>query len=78
MNGEEVGVCIFYVFYCGVGVCIFLKIRECWVVLVEGKVRGCVYLVFYLDEYGEIDFGLKRGNFFYLFYEWYWKFYLVW
>lgn len=35
------------------------RIRECRVVLVEGKARGCAYPAPYLDEYGETDPGLK-------------------
>lgn len=36
-----------------------LRIRECKVVLIEGKTRGCLYPAPYLDEYGETDPGLK-------------------
>ncbi|GAB1286773.1 E3 ubiquitin-protein ligase UBR1 [Apodemus speciosus] len=59
-------------------ICIFLKIRECRVVLVEGKARGCAYPAPYLDEYGETDPGLKRGNPLHLSRERYRKLHLVW
>ncbi|XP_075470396.1 E3 ubiquitin-protein ligase UBR1 isoform X2 [Ascaphus truei] len=62
VNGEELGACTTHALQCGAGVCMFLKIRECKVVLIEGKTRGCVYPAPYLDEYGETDPGLKRGN----------------
>lgn len=78
VNGEEVGACIFHALHCGAGVCIFLKIRECRVVLVEGKARGCAYPAPYLDEYGETDPGLKRGNPLHLCHERYRKLHLVW
>ncbi|ELW48112.1 E3 ubiquitin-protein ligase UBR1 [Tupaia chinensis] len=78
VNGEEVGACIFHALHCGAGVCIFLKIRECRVVLVEGKARGCAYPSPYLDEYGETDPGLKRGNPLHLSRERYRKLHLVW
>ncbi|KAB1277145.1 E3 ubiquitin-protein ligase UBR1 [Camelus dromedarius] len=78
VNGEEVGACIFHALHCGAGVCIFLKIRECRVVLVEGKARGCAYPAPYLDEYGETDPGLKRGNPLHLSHERYRKLHLVW
>uniref|UniRef100_A0A452U1Q2 E3 ubiquitin-protein ligase n=1 Tax=Ursus maritimus TaxID=29073 RepID=A0A452U1Q2_URSMA len=78
VNGEEVGACIFHALHCGAGVCIFLKIRECRVVLVEGKARGCAYPAPYLDEYGETDPGLKRGNPLRLSRERYRKLHLVW
>ncbi|XP_052039314.1 E3 ubiquitin-protein ligase UBR1 isoform X2 [Apodemus sylvaticus] len=78
VNGEEVGACVFHALHCGAGVCIFLKIRECRVVLVEGKARGCAYPAPYLDEYGETDPGLKRGNPLHLSRERYRKLHLVW
>ncbi|KAK2500010.1 hypothetical protein MC885_010340 [Smutsia gigantea] len=78
VNGEEVGACIFHALHCGAGVCIFLKIRECRVVLVEGKARGCAYPAPYLDEYGETDPGLKRGNPLHLSRERYRKLHSVW
>ncbi|KAB0395433.1 hypothetical protein E2I00_005236, partial [Balaenoptera physalus] len=55
-----------------------LRIRECRVVLVEGKARGCAYPAPYLDEYGETDPGLKRGNPLHLSRERYRKLHLVW
>ncbi|EHB10353.1 E3 ubiquitin-protein ligase UBR1 [Heterocephalus glaber] len=54
------------------------RIRECRVVLVEGKARGCAYPAPYLDEYGETDPGLKRGNPLHLSRERYRKLHLVW
>ncbi|OXB63359.1 hypothetical protein ASZ78_001935 [Callipepla squamata] len=39
------------------------RIRECKVVLIEGKTRGCLYPAPYLDEYGETDPGLKFSDF---------------
>ncbi|OBS60397.1 hypothetical protein A6R68_08476 [Neotoma lepida] len=69
VNGEEVGACVFHALHCGAGVCIFLKIRECRVVLVEGKARGCAYPAPYLDE---------RGNPLHLSRERYRKLHLVW
>ncbi|NXI40148.1 UBR1 ligase, partial [Galbula dea] len=59
VNGEELGACTSHALQCGAGVCMFLKIRECKVVLIEGKTRGCLYPAPYLDEYGETDPGLK-------------------
>ncbi|KAH0503276.1 E3 ubiquitin-protein ligase UBR1, partial [Microtus ochrogaster] len=55
-----------------------VRIRECRVVLVEGKARGCAYPAPYLDEYGETDPGLKRGNPLHLSRERYRKLHLVW
>nr|XP_009914047.1 PREDICTED: E3 ubiquitin-protein ligase UBR1-like isoform X2 [Haliaeetus albicilla] len=78
VNGEELGACTSHALQCGAGVCMFLKIRECRVVLIEGKTRGCLYPAPYLDEYGETDPGLKRGNPLHLCRERYRKLHLLW
>uniref|UniRef100_A0A8C3DGZ1 E3 ubiquitin-protein ligase n=1 Tax=Corvus moneduloides TaxID=1196302 RepID=A0A8C3DGZ1_CORMO len=78
VNGEELGACTSHALQCGAGVCVFLKIRECKVVLIEGKTRGCLYPAPYLDEYGETDPGLKRGNPLHLCWERYRKLHLLW
>ncbi|KAI6068262.1 E3 ubiquitin-protein ligase [Aix galericulata] len=78
VNGEELGACTSHALQCGAGVCMFLKIRDCKVVLIEGKTRGCVYPAPYLDEYGETDPGLKRGNPLHLCRERYRKLHLLW
>uniref|UniRef100_A0A493TCC3 E3 ubiquitin-protein ligase n=1 Tax=Anas platyrhynchos platyrhynchos TaxID=8840 RepID=A0A493TCC3_ANAPP len=80
VNGEELGACTSHALQCGAGVCIYfsLRIRECKVVLIEGKTRGCLYPAPYLDEYGETDPGLKRGNPLHLCRERYRKLHLLW
>ncbi|KAM4661879.1 E3 ubiquitin-protein ligase UBR1 [Discoglossus pictus] len=78
VNGEELGACTTHALSCGAGVCMFLKIRECKVILIEGKTRGCMYPAPYLDEYGETDPGLKRGNPLHLSHERYRKLHLLW
>uniref|UniRef100_A0A8D0GAB6 E3 ubiquitin-protein ligase n=1 Tax=Sphenodon punctatus TaxID=8508 RepID=A0A8D0GAB6_SPHPU len=78
VNGEELGACNSHALYCGAGVCMFLKIRDCRVILIEGKTRGCFYPAPYLDEYGETDPGLKRGNPLHLSHERYRKLHLLW
>ncbi|XP_073494949.1 E3 ubiquitin-protein ligase UBR1 isoform X1 [Phyllobates terribilis] len=78
LNGDELGACTAHALHCGAGICIFLKIRECKVVLIEWKTRGCFYPAPYLDEYGETDPGLKRGNPLRLSHERYRKLHLMW
>ena len=41
---------------------IFLRVRECKVVLLAGPSKGCFIQSPYVDEYGETDPGLRRGN----------------
>ncbi|KAM4690769.1 E3 ubiquitin-protein ligase UBR1 [Rhinophrynus dorsalis] len=78
VNGEELGACTAHSLHCGAGICMFLRIRECKVVLMEGKTRGCSYPAPYLDEYGETDPGLKRGNPLHLSHERYRKLHQLW
>ncbi|KAM7409154.1 hypothetical protein PAMA_002723 [Pampus argenteus] len=60
VDGEDVGACTAHTFTCGAGVGLFL--RESQVLFIAGKTKGCFYPPPYLDDYGETDQGLKRGN----------------
>ncbi|XP_042869972.1 E3 ubiquitin-protein ligase UBR2-like isoform X5 [Penaeus japonicus] len=57
-----VGACTYHAHYCGAGTGIFLRVRECKILLLSGRIKGCFVSPPYLDEYGETDQGLKRGN----------------
>lgn len=58
---NTVGACTFHASSCNNEVAPFLQIRECQVMLL-GMNKGCMVLPPYLDEYGETDQGLRRGN----------------
>uniref|UniRef100_A0A8C2DRQ5 E3 ubiquitin-protein ligase n=1 Tax=Cyprinus carpio TaxID=7962 RepID=A0A8C2DRQ5_CYPCA len=62
LNGEEVGACTAHAAICGAGVGMFLRVRECEIVLMASKTRGSPYPAPYLDDYGETDPQLGRGN----------------
>ncbi|KAM4729976.1 LOW QUALITY PROTEIN: E3 ubiquitin-protein ligase UBR2 [Anableps anableps] len=62
VDGEDVGACTAHTFTCGAGIGLFLRVRESQVLFVAGKTKGCFYPPPYLDDYGETDPGLKRGN----------------
>ncbi|XP_074503572.1 E3 ubiquitin-protein ligase UBR2 isoform X2 [Sebastes fasciatus] len=62
VDGEDVGACTAHTFICGAGLGLFLRVRESQVLFVAGKTKGCFYPPPYLDDYGETDQGLKRGN----------------
>ncbi|GAB1601270.1 E3 ubiquitin-protein ligase UBR2-like isoform X2 [Argonauta hians] len=47
---------------CGAGIGIFLRIRDCQIFLLAGHNKGCFQAAPYLDDYGETDQLLKRGN----------------
>ncbi|XP_001354328.3 E3 ubiquitin-protein ligase UBR1 [Drosophila pseudoobscura] len=57
----SVGACTHHAHSCGAEVGIFLRIRDCQVVYL-GRGKGCYVQPPYLDEYGETDQGLRRGN----------------
>ncbi|RVE57238.1 hypothetical protein OJAV_G00213940 [Oryzias javanicus] len=62
LDGEKVGACTAHAATCGAGVGMFLRIRECEIVLMASKSRGSTYPAPYLDDYGETDPHLGRGN----------------
>nr|XP_045609964.1 E3 ubiquitin-protein ligase UBR2-like isoform X2 [Procambarus clarkii] len=59
---QMVGACTYHAHHCGAGTGIFLRVRECKILLLSGRIKGCFVNPPYLDEYGETDQGLKRGN----------------
>ncbi|KAK3890625.1 hypothetical protein Pcinc_005421 [Petrolisthes cinctipes] len=59
---QMVGACTYHAYHCGAGTGIFLRVRECKILLLSGRIKGCFVNPPYLDEYGETDQGLKRGN----------------
>ncbi len=61
INSQTVGACTYHAHECGAGVGIFLRIRDCEIVLL-GLSKGSLMSAPYLDEYGETDQGLRRGN----------------
>ncbi|XP_050407008.2 E3 ubiquitin-protein ligase UBR2 isoform X1 [Patella vulgata] len=56
-----VGAATAHAHYCGAGVGIFLRVRDCQVLLLSGRIKGCFIPPPYLDDYGETDQGLRRG-----------------
>nr|XP_023026641.1 E3 ubiquitin-protein ligase UBR2-like [Leptinotarsa decemlineata] len=62
MNKIAVGACNHHANKCGAGVGIFLRVRECEVLFLAAPHRGCFVTPPYLDDYGETDQGLRRGN----------------
>lgn len=62
LNKNLVGACTYHAHVCGAGVGIFLRVRECEILLLSSPNRGCFMSPPYLDQYGETDQGLRRGN----------------
>lgn len=61
MDSGMVGACTYHATGCGAGAGLFLRIRDCEILLL-GMNKGCFLPAPYLDEYGESDQGLRRGN----------------
>lgn len=66
INGDKCGGCVSHARQCSADSGMFLRIRECVVVLHSKVTRGTYLPAPYLDMYGEADKGLKRGNPLYL------------
>nr|DBA27212.1 TPA: hypothetical protein GDO54_011378 [Pyxicephalus adspersus] len=62
LDGKDVGACTAHTYTCGSGIGIFLRVRECQILFLAGKTKGCFYAPPFLDDYGETDQGLRRGN----------------
>lgn len=77
LNGKPVGACNFHTEVCGAGAGIYLRIRDAEVLLL-GQNTGCFLSAPYLDDYGETDQGLRRGNPLHLCRESYKKLQLLW
>ncbi|CAK1542493.1 unnamed protein product [Leptosia nina] len=63
-GSELVGAVVAHALWCGAGAGIFLRVRECELLLlgVPSPSRGAMLAAPYLDSYGETDQGLRRGN----------------
>ncbi|ESO01957.1 hypothetical protein HELRODRAFT_188532 [Helobdella robusta] len=59
---DPVGAAVAHAYRCGAGTGIFLRIRDCQVMLMNGSNKGCFVSPPYLDAYGETDEFLRRGN----------------
>lgn len=62
LEKSPVGACTYHSQVCGAGAGVFLRVRECEVLFLSAHSRGCFVSPPYLDEYGETDQGLRRGN----------------
>nr|KAG5712905.1 hypothetical protein BaRGS_007502 [Batillaria attramentaria] len=61
-TGTVVGAATQHTSVCGAGNSIFLRVRDCQILLLSGRTKGCFLPAPYLDSYGETDQGLRRGN----------------
>lgn len=59
---ESTGACRYHMLRCSGPMGIFLRIRDCAVVLMTTRNRGCFRTAPYVDEFGEADQGFRRGN----------------
>lgn len=73
----QVGACTYHMHSCGAGIGVFLRIREAEILLL-GPNKGSYISAPYLDDYGETDQGLRRGNPLHLCQDRYKKLHLMW
>lgn len=78
LNKNLVGACTYHAHVCGSGVGIFLRVRECEVLLLASPSKGCFSSPPYVDQYGETDQGLRRGHPLHLCLDTYRKLELLW
>jgi len=79
LEGKNIGACTAHAETCSGGCGIFLRVRECKVVLLAGRSsKGIFIQPPYVDQYGETDTGLRRGNPLHLCQEKYRKLYKLW
>uniref|UniRef100_A0A915CE69 E3 ubiquitin-protein ligase n=1 Tax=Parascaris univalens TaxID=6257 RepID=A0A915CE69_PARUN len=63
INRETLGACSYHLQNCsGPSGGMFLRIRDSQVILLASRARGCFHAAPYVDEFGETDFGFRRGN----------------
>merc|ERR1712098_295883 len=63
LDGKNIGACTAHAETCSGGCGIFLRPRECKVILLSGRSSKGIYIQPpYVDQYGETDMGLRRGN----------------
>jgi len=78
LNGESVGACTYHMSECSGQNGIFLRVRDCQLVMMSSFARGCNKPAPYVDEFGETDPGFRRGNPMKLNEEMYWKLQRIW
>ncbi|XP_047998255.1 LOW QUALITY PROTEIN: E3 ubiquitin-protein ligase UBR1 [Leguminivora glycinivorella] len=61
-GSELVGAVVAHALSCGAGAGVFLRVRDCELLLLAAPARGAMLPAPYLDNYGETDQGLRRGN----------------
>lgn len=62
LDGVLVGACNYHTSKCGAGIGTFLRVRECDVMVVRYPSRSLGYIFTpYVDDFGEVDRGLRQG-----------------
>jgi E3 ubiquitin-protein ligase UBR2 len=59
IDDRSVGSCTAHALTCGAGIGIFIRVRDCIILLLNGIGKGCFYPSPFLDAYGETDPGLR-------------------
>ncbi|EGT32553.1 hypothetical protein CAEBREN_21443 [Caenorhabditis brenneri] len=78
INKQSLGACRYHMSQCSGSVGMFLRVRDCSLVLMTTRQRGCFRPAPYVDEFGEVDQGFRRGNPLHLNHELYQKLKSLW
>ncbi|XP_065059520.1 E3 ubiquitin-protein ligase UBR2-like [Rhopilema esculentum] len=66
VDEKHIGSCTAHAEKCNETLGVFLLIRDCQILLLYNRTKGCLIASPYLDEYGEPDVKFRRGNPLYL------------
>jgi E3 ubiquitin-protein ligase UBR2 len=78
VNDEKLGACSSHLKDCVGKSGMFLRIRDCQIIMLTSRKRGSYKAAPYCDQFGETDNGFKRGNPLFLHPEMYQKFKRIW
>jgi len=62
VDERQIGSCTAHAEKCNETIGVFLLVRDCQILLLYNKSKGCFMSPPYLDEYGEPDIKFRRGN----------------
>uniref|UniRef100_A0AC34GFJ1 E3 ubiquitin-protein ligase n=1 Tax=Panagrolaimus sp. ES5 TaxID=591445 RepID=A0AC34GFJ1_9BILA len=78
VNDEKLGACSYHMKECVGKSGMFLRMRDCQIIMLTSRKRGAYKAAPYVDSYGETDNGFRRGNPLFLHSEMYKRFKRIW
>uniref|UniRef100_A0AC35FZC7 E3 ubiquitin-protein ligase n=1 Tax=Panagrolaimus sp. PS1159 TaxID=55785 RepID=A0AC35FZC7_9BILA len=78
VNDEKLGACSYHMKECVGKSGMFLRMRDCQIIMLTSRKRGAYKAAPYVDQFGETDNGFRRGNPLFLHPEMYKRFQRIW